>query len=83
MQNYNGPKSRNIELYEGDGFEKQSRVGYTEERGILIQQKFTIKQKKVEYSADDHRIKKYWYSEDEKDLIDLPIGTYINLSHFH
>ena len=69
MQNYAGPKSRNIERYTGDnGFEKQGRVGYLEDRGIFIQQSFTIKQKKVKttYVEGDEiyerTIQKYWYS---------------------
>ena len=56
MQTYSGPKTRNLERYKGDGFEKQGRVGYTEERGVFIQQSFTIKQKKIptpEYKLGD------------------------------
>ena len=84
MQNYAGPKSRNIERYTGDnGFEKQGRVGYLEDRGIFIQQSFTIKQKKVQVDENTRTIQKYWYSEDEKELIDPQVGDYIHLSHFH
>lgn len=79
---YNGPKTRNVERYQGDGFEKQGRVGYTEDRAVYIQQSFKIKQKLIEHPSNG-RIEDYWYSEDEKAVVNPDIGDYVHMTQSH
>ena len=44
MLRYSGPKTRHLDIQEGDGFSKTGRRGYLENRSIFVEQTYEVEQ---------------------------------------
>ena len=83
MQQYSGPLTRHLQKYTGDGYVKEGRNDYLEERAVYIKQRFEIKQRKVASSEHDQEIGTYWYEEAEQSLIRPEVGDYVDFTQAH
>ena len=82
MLKYSGPKTKRLDISEGDGFTKRGRTEYIEERPIFVEQTYVIDQV-LQDRFVENPIDHVYYEEDEKEIVAPSEGTVVPLSHEH